>query len=94
MAESQESSSSPAASQGPSHMPYRRNYFIALGLSIVVGMLGVDRFYMGKIGTGILKLITGGGLGIWWIIDMVLIASGQMRDKQGQPMTRRFDLPD
>jgi TM2 domain-containing membrane protein YozV len=75
-------------------MPYRRNYFIALGLSVVVGALGIDRFYMGKIGTGILKLITFGGFGIWYIIDIVLIATGSMRDSNGQPMTRRFDLPD
>lgn len=73
--------------------PYRRNYFIALIISIFVGEFGIDRFYMGKIGTGFLKLITFGGIGIWWIIDIVLIATGQIRDKQGQPMTREFKLP-
>lgn len=73
--------------------PYRRNYFIALVLSIFVGEFGIDRFYLGKIGTGFLKLITLGGLGIWWIIDIVLIATGEMKDKHGQPVTREFDLP-
>lgn len=90
-----EQTSTPGAPAGPAAAkPYRRNYFIALGLSIIVGYLGVDRFYMGKIGTGILKLITAGGFGIWYIIDIVLIASGSMRDKQGQSMTRKFDIPD
>ena len=73
--------------------PYRRNYFIALILSITVGEFGIDRFYMGKIGTGILKLITLGGLGIWWIIDIVLVATGEMKDINGNPMTREFELP-
>lgn len=73
--------------------PYRRNYFIALALSIIVGYLGVDRFYMGKVGTGILKLITFGGFGVWYIVDIVLIAIGSMRDINGQPMTRELDLP-
>jgi len=44
-------------------------------MSIVFGSLGVDRFIMGKIGTGILKLITFGGLGIWWLADVILIAT-------------------
>lgn len=61
----------------------RRDWLIALVLSIVVGTLGVDRFYLGKIGTGILKLITFGGLGIWWIIDLVLIALKKLTDKEG-----------
>lgn len=77
----------------PSDTPYRRNYFIALALSIIVGMIAVDRFYMGKIGTGILKLITFGGFGIWYIVDIVLIATGAMRDVHGRPMVREFDLP-
>lgn len=74
--------------------PLRRNYFIALALSVFVGEFGIDRFYMGKIGTGILKLITIGGFGVWWIIDIVLIASGHMRDNNNQLLTRKFDLPE
>ncbi len=61
----------------------RRDYVVALVLSIFLGTLGVDRFYMGKIGTGILKLLTIGGLGIWWLIDLVLIATKKLTDKQG-----------
>jgi len=51
------------------------SWLLVLILSIVVGGLGVDRFVMGKVGTGILKLITGGGLGIWYIVDIILIAT-------------------
>ena len=51
------------------------NWMITLILSIFFGSLGVDRFMMGQIGWGILKLITGGGFGIWWLIDVILIAT-------------------
>jgi len=51
------------------------NWVLCLVMSVVFGSLGVDRFLMGKIGTGILKLITFGGFGIWWLIDVVLIAT-------------------
>jgi TM2 domain-containing membrane protein YozV len=46
---------------------------MALILSIVVGCLGIDRFYIGDTGLGIAKLLTCGGLGIWWLIDLFLI---------------------
>lgn len=42
-------------------------------LSILTGTLGIDRIYIGEIGLGVLKLITCGGLGIWWIIDLFVI---------------------
>ena len=51
------------------------NWILVLILSIIFGWLGVDRFVMGKVFTGILKLITLGGLGIWWLIDLILIAT-------------------
>ena len=51
------------------------NWILVLVMSIVFGALGVDRFIMGKIGTGILKLITFGGFGVWWLIDLILIAT-------------------
>ena len=51
------------------------NWILALLMSIFFGWIGVDRFIMGKVGTGILKLITLGGLGVWWLIDLILIAT-------------------
>ena len=51
-------------------------------LCYFLGFLGVHRFYAGKIGTGILMIITFGGFGIWVIVDMVLIATGSFKDKQ------------
>ena len=51
------------------------NWVLCLIMSVIFGSLGVDRFMMGKVGTGILKLITFGGLGIWWLVDVILIAT-------------------
>jgi TM2 domain-containing membrane protein YozV len=58
-------------------------WFTLLLLSIFLGGFGIDRFYVGKIGTGILKLITGGGCGIWWVIDIILIVAGNFTDSEG-----------
>lgn len=55
-------------------------------LSFMWGVFGVDRFYLGKIWTGILKFLTFGGFGIWAMLDMSQIMSGVMRDKQGREM--------
>lgn len=61
---------------------------VALLLCIFLGLLGIHRFYVGKWGTGLLMLLTGGLFGIWWIIDIVLIAFGAFRDKLGRPVLR------
>lgn len=69
------------------HVVDKRRHFLAVFfISFMWGAFGVDRFYLGKVWTGILKLVTFGGLGLWTIIDFVLIMSGAMRDKQGNEM--------
>jgi TM2 domain-containing membrane protein YozV len=61
-----------------------QNWVAALLLCIFLGVLGVHRFYVGKIGTGILMLLTGGVFGILWIIDIIMIAIGSFTDRNGQ----------
>ncbi len=60
------------------------NYITTLLLCILLGYFGVHRFYAGKAGTGVLMFLTFGLGGIWWIIDMILVAAGGFRDKQGR----------
>ena len=58
---------------------------LALILSILVGAYGIDRIYLGDVGLGILKLLTCGGLGIWWFIDLFFI-SDLIRQKNYQTL--------
>ena len=56
-------------------------------LCFFLGVFGAHRFYAGKIGTGILELVTFGGLGIWWLVDMILILTGSFKDGDGQKIS-------
>lgn len=60
-----------------------KNWLVTLLLCLFVGTLGVHRFYVGKIGTGILQLITFGGFGIWTLVDFILIACKKFTDANG-----------
>ena len=55
-------------------------------LSLFLGPLGIDRFYLGKIGTGVLKLVTVGGCGLWSLVDLVVVLVGGQRDSSGLPL--------
>jgi TM2 domain-containing membrane protein YozV len=79
--QTQPAAATPPPSQG-------KSWIAALLLSIFLGSLGVDRFYLGYVGLGILKLITCGGVGIWWLIDLIFIATSKMTDAKGQPLVK------
>ena len=63
-----------------------KGFLPTLLLAIFLGGLGIHRFFVGKIGTGILQLLTLGGLGIWALIDIIIIAVGSFKDKNGLPI--------
>lgn len=63
-----------------------KSFVVTWILSLLLGTLGIDRFYLGKIGTGILKLITLGGLGLWSLIDLIIVITGNARDKLGRSL--------
>jgi len=67
-------------------MHKQKSWRVAFLLSIFLGLLGVDRFYIGRTRSGIVKLLTCGGLGAWWISDFILIASDYRKDAKGQPL--------
>jgi TM2 domain-containing membrane protein YozV len=67
----------------------RRDWVTALLLAIFLGKLGIDRFYTGSIGLGVFKLLTCGGLGVWWLVDIIMLATGSYRDGDGMPLDRR-----
>jgi TM2 domain-containing membrane protein YozV len=65
-----------------------KSWTAALLLCFFFGVLGIHRFYVGKVGTGILMLITFGAFGLWALIDLIMIAVGKFTDKQGLALAR------
>lgn len=72
---------SPAAGSGKSQV-------VALILVLLVGALGIHRFYLGYTWQGVVQLLTLGGLGIWALIDLIRIVTGDLKPKDGEYTTK------
>ncbi len=66
-----------------------KDFVVAFILSWLLGIFGVDRFYLGYTGLGVVKLLTAGGCGVWALIDLILLVTGNMSDSQGRPLQFR-----
>ena len=67
----------------------QKSWVVALLLCLFLGMVGAHRFYAGKIGTGIVQLLTlGGFFGVWVLIDLIMILIGKFTDKDGLALAR------
>ena len=66
-----------------------KSWLVALLLCLFLGVVGAHRFYTGKIGTGIVQILTiGGFFGIWVLIDLIMILIGKFSDKDGHALAR------
>ena len=73
-------------------MVSRKDWTTAIILSVFLGVLGADRFYTGRFDLGSLKLISLGGCFVWWLIDVVLLLCGRMRDGLDRPIRHARSL--
>jgi len=78
-----QTSGKPMQPQVMQQMNSEKDWLITLILSIVVGGFGIDRFYTGSVLLGVLKLVTLGGLGVWWLIDLIMLVTGNYKDGDG-----------
>ncbi len=60
-----------------------KSFLAAWALALFLGFFGADRFYLGKYKSGVVKFVTAGGLGIWWLIDLIVLLVGKAKDKDG-----------
>lgn len=82
---------SPSASGANKAVASEKSWSLVLVLSVLFGLYGIDRFYVGRTGLGIIKLATFGGLGIWWAADIYLVATESMRDGEDRRIVRMRD---
>lgn len=68
--------------------PSEKSRGVAFALAVLLGWAGAHRFYVGKVGTGLLMLCTLGGLGVWYLYDTILVAAGSFRDVDGRRLSR------
>jgi hypothetical protein len=68
--------------------PSDKSRGIATALASLLGLFGAHRFYVGKSGSGALMAATLGGLGVWWLYDLIVVAAGDFRDAQGRRVSR------
>jgi TM2 domain-containing membrane protein YozV len=65
-----------------------KSWLVTLLLCLFLGPLGIHRFYSGHIAIGLLQFFTGGGFGIWWLVDLILILTGSYTDSYGRPLQK------
>jgi hypothetical protein len=68
--------------------PSEKSRGVATCLAALLGPFGVHRFYVGKTGSGALMCATLGGLGVWWLYDLIVVAAGDFRDVNGRRVSR------
>ena len=68
--------------------PSDKSRGVATALAALLGPFGAHRFYVGRTGSGALMAATLGGLGLWWLYDIIVVAAGDFRDAQGRRVSR------
>jgi hypothetical protein len=68
--------------------PSEKSRGVATALAAMLGPFGAHRFYVGKTGSGALMALTLGGMGVWWLYDLIVVAAGDFRDAEGRRVSR------
>jgi hypothetical protein len=68
--------------------PSDKSRGVATALAALLGPFGAHRFYVGKNGSGALMAVTLGGLGVWYLYDLIVVAAGDFRDAEGRRLSR------